>query len=152
MRFELTLYDTEAREDRAIEYTQDRRRAAVWAMMPRVQLGGSFHHLVYRVREYSTGPKRKEIPLSQLYREQEKKRSEIHQRIREAKSLTAPQAQLLLALEEASKDGRVAVYCHGSSWRTARRLLVSGLADEEVSKRLTITDKGREFLALRLLP
>lgn len=149
MRYELTVYDTEAREDRVREYTESRRRAAVWALMPRVQLGGSFHHLIYRVREYSTGPKK---PVKQLYRfypEQEKALGDLHQKVREAKSLTGPQMELLQALAD-SKEGRL--WLHGASWRTARRLLSADLATNEWGKDIAITDKGREYLTLRVLP
>lgn len=149
MRYELTVYDTEAREDRVREYTESRRRAAVWALMPRVQLGGSFHHLIYRTREYSTGSKKPEIRLDRFYPEQAKLLGALHQKVRQAKSLTLPQAQLLIAVDEAGDDG---VRVFGTSWRTARRLETDGLVTVEPGRHLFIADKGREFLKLRLLP
>lgn len=149
MRYELTLYDTEAREDRVREYTGNRRRAAVWALMPRIQLGGSFHHLIFRVREYSTGPKKPEIPLSRDFRDQSEALGDLHQKVRVAKSLTGVQFHLLRAVEEAGEAGLHLHSGHGK--RTVSRLKTSKLVDAE-GNHLYINDKGREYLKLALLP
>lgn len=149
VRYELTLYDTEAREDHVREYTESRRRVAVWALMPRVQLGGSFHHLIYRVREYSSGAKKPELSLRRFYPEQEKALGDLHQKVREAKSLTGPQVELLTLIEEAGDKGMTVLGRH--AWRTAARLESSKLVDAE-GRRLYLNDKGREYLKLRVLP
>jgi hypothetical protein len=151
MRYELTVYDTEAREDRVREYTESRRRAAVWALMPRVRLGGSFHHLVFRVREYSSGPKKPEISLRRIYPEQEKALGDLHQKVREAKALTGPQVQMLEELREAGEEG--ARFAGAVARRIMDRLKSRGLlAEASWFPEAAISDKGREYLALRILP
>lgn len=151
MRYELTVYDTEAREDRVREYSQSRRRAAVWALMPRVQLGGSFHHLIFRVREYSTGPKKPELPLRRYLPEQDRLLGELHQKVRMAKSLTGPQVQMLEELREAGEEG--ARFGGAVSRRVMERLKSRGLLTESSwFPEAVINDAGRELLALRLLP
>lgn len=151
MRYELTLYDTEAREDRAREYTESRRRAAVWALMPRVRLGGSFHHLVYRVREYSQGPKKPEISLGRFNPEQQQVLWELHQKVRQAKSLTGAQVKMLEELREAGEEGTR--FAGATARAVMRRLHARGLLTEQsVFPEAVINDKGREFLKLRLLP
>jgi hypothetical protein len=150
MRYELTLYDTEGREDRVREYTESRRRAAVWALMPRIRLGGSFHHLVYRVREYSEGPKQPEISLSRFSREEQQALGELHSKVRLAKSLTGPQVELLTLLKEVDEE-RKAALVGGRSKLTIKRLAAGGFILAETPY-IEITDKGREALKLRLLP
>lgn len=151
MRYELTVYDTEARVDRVREYSESRRRAAVWALMPRVQLGGSFHHLIFRVREYSTGSKKPEISLRSVYPEQEKALGALHQKAREAKSLTGAQVVMLEELREAGEEGLR--FGGATSRRVMERLKTCGLLTESSwFPEAVISDKGREYLALRLLP
>ena len=151
MRYELTLYDTEAREDRAREYTQSRRRAAVWGMMPRRQLGGSFHHLVFRTREYSAGPKKPTLLLRDFDRELEKALGELHQRVREAKALTGGQVQMLEELREAGEEGLR--FGGGQSRKVMERLKSRGLlAESSWFPEAAISEKGLEMLRLRILP
>lgn len=151
MRYELTLYDTEAREDRAREYTQSRRRAAVWGLMPRVCLGGSFHHLIFRVREYSTGPKKPTILLRQADPAADRALGDLHQRVREAKSLTLAQVTMLEELREAGEEG--ARFAGAATRKVMERLKSRGLLTESSwFPEAVISDKGREFLRLRLLP
>lgn len=151
MRYELTVYDTEAREDRVREYTESRRRAAVWALMPRVRLGGSFHHLIFRVREYSTGPKKPEIKLRSIYPEHEKALGDLHQKVREAKSLTLAQVTMLEELREAGEEG--ARFAGAATRKVMERLKSRGLLTESSwFPEAVISDKGLEYLRLRLLP
>ncbi len=141
MRYELTLYDTEAREDRAIEYTQARRRAAVWARMKRIKLGGSHHHLLWRVREYSTGPKR---PEKRLDPHLQRQLTDLHQQVREAKSLTGAQAEALTRFRDGEHSG--------ARGKTLARLVNAELIEGSTRAGYEITAKGREWLELRLLP
>lgn len=151
MRYELTLYDTEAREDRAREYTESRRRAAVWALMPRRRLGGSFHHLIFRTREYSTGPKKPVKPLYVGYPDLEKALGELHQRVRESKALPLAQLEMLEQLRDAGEEG--ARFFGAYARKTMERLKTRGLlTDSSHFPEAVISEKGLELLRLRLVP
>lgn len=150
MLYELTLYDTESRADRAREYTESRRRAAVWELMPRRRLYGGFHHLVYQVREEPID-RFPVILLSRYSRDEYKALGDLHQNVRAAKALTEPQTKLLTALREADDDG-IRVF-GGAVQRTARRLVSAGFARPAFAGSVVIiTADGREALKLRALP